>query len=130
MELICEECGYKAEEASDFAIGYSNRTLCVDCRQQEIRTALNRCAGEVEEILLIDRKELAKSQQCLYYMDLNEYDEHIENDIKEILKFYINDLKGQIETHEGEMKTYLSEAKKIEKDKTHVVEMYSGVTKA
>ena len=130
MELVCEECGYKAEEESDFVVGYKNRTLCVDCRQQEIRTALNRCAGEVEEMLLIEKKELAKSQQCLYYLDLNEYDKHIENDIKEIIKFYINDLKNQIETHEGERETYLSEAKKIESDKKHVVEVFSDVTEA
>lgn len=124
----CEDCGYKSDEESNFVVGYNNRTICVNCRQQEIRKALNRCAGEVEEILLIEKKELAKSKMCLYYMDLNEYDEKIENQIKEIIKFYIDDLKNQISQHKSERKTYLNEAKKIEKDKKHVVEVYSNVT--
>ena len=112
IELKCEECGYKSTEESDFDTGYNNRTLCNDCRQKEIKQAYIKCANEVKEISLIDKKELAKAQQCLYYMDLNEYNESTENDIKDILKFYINDLKEQIENHESEIENYLSESKK------------------
>ncbi len=97
---------WKDEEWYDFYNEF------IDCRQKEIKQAYFRCVDEVKEILLKDKKELAKSEQCLFYMDLNEYKESTENDIKDILKVYVDDLKEQIEKHESEMKTYLSESKK------------------
>lgn len=112
LELNCEECRYKSFEESDFVVGYNSRTLCVDCRQKEIKNTFQKCIGEVNEIILIDKKELAKSEECLCYMGLNEYDEHIENNIIEILKFYINDLKDQILQHEVEKSNYEEEIRK------------------
>ena len=113
VELKCEECNYSAFEESDFAVGYGQRTLCVDCREKELKDAYQKSFDEVSEIILIVKKELAKSEECFCYMGLNEYDEHIENNIKGILKFYINDLKDQISQHKSEKETYLQEINKL-----------------
>jgi len=112
IELNCKECGYKSTEESDFATGYNNRTLCVDCRQKEIKQLYLHCADEVKEIIQIDKKELSKVEECLAYMNLNEYDKRIEDNIIGILEFYVNDLKEQIENHKSERENYLSDSDK------------------
>ena len=113
IELVCEECNYKSSEESDFAIGYEDKTLCVDCKKAEINQAFQKAIEELDEIILIEKKELAQSEECLCYMGLNEFDERIENNIKDIIKFYIEDLKNQISQHESEKETYLGEINKV-----------------
>ena len=111
--IVCEECNYKSYEESDFTIGYNHRTLCVDCREKELKNAYQKSVDEVSEIILVEKKELAKAEECLCYMGLNEYDERIEDNIKGILEFYINDLKEQVSQHESEKESYQKELKQF-----------------
>lgn len=62
--------------------------------------------AEVTEIIWVEKKELAKAEECLAYMHLNILDDRIEKNIIDVLTSYVDDTKKTISSHESEKKSY------------------------